>query len=328
MKTADSQVIPAPPNLIQTLMAGFDTVTNHLGLIVFSVLLDIFLWFGPHLRLAPIVKAYFEAMSHFPDITGEMKTGQELLTAVAERFNLFSALRSFPVGIPSLISSQPPLTVPGGKPLILDIASPGLAVGLWLLLTVVGLLCGTLYFSVVAQAALMGRVSWRQALEGWPWAAVQVVLLAVFWAGVLIAATVPFLCAFSLLLLMSINLGSGVFLFYAALVVWLLVPLIFSPLGIFVYRRNTWASIKEGVRLMRMTLPSTGLFLLFVLVLSQGLDLLWLVPAEDSWLRLVGVAGHAFVTTGLLAAAFIYYHQASQWVQRMIQQAKLAAMGK
>jgi hypothetical protein len=53
------------------------------------------------------------------------------------------------------------------------------------------------------------------------------------------------------------------------------------------------------------------------------LDTLWRVPDEKSWLSLVGVAGHAFISTSLLAASFIYYRDTSRWVQRMIQAAVL-----
>jgi hypothetical protein len=41
-------------------------------------------------------------------------------------------------------------------------------------------------------------------------------------------------------------------------------------------------------------------------------------PEETSWLSLVGVAGHAFVTTGLLAASFIYYRDADRWVKAIL----------
>jgi hypothetical protein len=40
---------------------------------------------------------------------------------------------------------------------------------------------------------------------------------------------------------------------------------------------------------------------------TAGLDYLWSLPAEDSWMLLVGIAGHAVVTSGLLASTFVYY---------------------
>jgi hypothetical protein len=68
-----------------------------------------------------------------------------------------------------------------------------------------------------------------------------------------------------------------------------------------------------------LTLPSTGLFLLVALLISQGLDTLWRAPGETSWLTMVGVAGHAFITTSLLAASFVYYQDANRWIQQMFE---------
>jgi hypothetical protein len=39
-------------------------------------------------------------------------------------------------------------------------------------------------------------------------------------------------------------------------------------------------------------------------------------------MALIGVIGHAFVTSGLLAATFVYYRDASRWIQRVEQQIK------
>ena len=67
----------------------------------------------------------------------------------------------------------------------------------------------------------------------------------------------------------------------------------------------------------RRTLPKTATLFLAVLVVSQGLNLLWRVPVESSWLVLIGLGGHAFVTTGLLAATFVYYREAEKWVKEI-----------
>jgi hypothetical protein len=48
------------------------------------------------------------------------------------------------------------------------------------------------------------------------------------------------------------------------------------------------------------------------------LDLLWGVPTEASWLLLLGILGHAFVTTGLLASSFVYYRDALRWIREMV----------
>ncbi len=59
---------------------------------------------------------------------------------------------------------------------------------------------------------------------------------------------------------------------------------------------------------------------MLIILLTQGLDLLWNVTNENSWLSLFGILGHAFVTTGLLAGTFHFYQEANQWIQNMMAQ--------
>ena len=66
----------------------------------------------------------------------------------------------------------------------------------------------------------------------------------------------------------------------------------------------------------------TSLFILSILVISEGLDILWRVPSENSWLTLVGVGGHAFITSALLASSFIYYRDADKWTQGTLKNMK------
>jgi hypothetical protein len=96
--------------------------------------------------------------------------------------------------------------------------------------------------------------------------------------------------------------------------------LLFSAHGIFINHLKVWPSIKQGIHITRLTLPTTSLFFLAVLLLSQGLAMLWRIPPENSWLMILGLAGHAFVTTGLLSASFIYYRDTDSWIRSLQEQ--------
>jgi hypothetical protein len=329
MDTAESQVVHPPPSLIKALMAGFDAITNHLGLILFPIALDLLLWFGPHVSMMNLLRSYLDRVmltpeASTPEIANMLNTGRELWLVLLERFNLLGVLRAYPVGIPSLMVSRAPVGVPGGAPLVWQAPSFGSVILFWLLLTLTGLVIGTLYFAVVSQAALLEKPSLRNAVEHWPWASKQVILLALFWLGVLLVISIPFSCVVTILLLSGVGLGGFAPLIYGGLLIWLLLPLVFSPHGIFVNQRHMWASVRDGAHLVRLTLPTTGLLILIILVLSEGLDTLWRVPPETSWLSLVGLVGHAFVTTGLLATTFVYYRDTDRWIKQAEQKALLA----
>jgi hypothetical protein len=185
---------------------------------------------------------------------------------------------------------------------------------MWLLLALCGLLLGTFYFTLVSQAALQGQVNLGQAISQWPWLARQVFSLAIFWVVLLLGLALPFICLLSVLLITGLNIGQLALLIFTGLAIWIFFPLAFSPHGIFTFRSRLWATILQSLQMTRATLPSTGLFLLAVLVLSQGLNMVWRLPRESSWFSLIGVIGHAFITTGLLAASFVYYRDAQRFV--------------
>jgi hypothetical protein len=98
---------------------------------------------------------------------------------------------------------------------------------------------------------------------------------------------------------------------------WMVVPLFFTPHGIFVRKQNAFVSIMSSLRMSRFTLPTSSMFVLSVFLLSRGLSYLWMIPASDSWLLLVGILGHGFISTTLLAASFVYYRDMSNWLQNV-----------
>lgn len=329
MKTRDSLALPPAPNLITALRAGFDTITNHVVLIFFPVALDLLLWFGPRLRLTHLIKTFINQLVALyrlqdPGSAEILRSGQQVWDLVAEQFNLFGALRAYPVGIPSLMVSRFPQQTPVGQPILWEIHSLGVVLLVWVVITLVGLLAGTLYFVVVCQAALAGQVNWRQALRQWPGASLQVFFLALLWAGLLVAVSIPGSFIFSLVALSGFSLGQCILILFTGILIWLLLPLLFSTHGIFVNQNNMVASLKSSVVLTQRTLPTTFLFFVIVLLLSKGLDLLWVVPPETSWVSLIGVAGHAFITTGLLASSFVYYRDADRWVHGLLRHKNLA----
>jgi len=104
---------------------------------------------------------------------------------------------------------------------------------------------------------------------------------------------------------------------------WIVVPIFFAPHGMYLRGQNAFYSIYASLRMARFTLPTSSMFVLVVFVISQGLNFLWSVPADDSWMTAVGIAGHAFVTTALLAASFIYYRDMNAWLEIVFERLKL-----
>jgi hypothetical protein len=150
-------------------------------------------------------------------------------------------------------------------------------------------------------------------------AIIQTLILSVVWVVGLILFLTPIMLVFFVLMIINSALASGAVFVMLILSFWLIVPLFFTPHGIFVRRQNAFYSIFTSMRMARFTLPTSSMFVLSVLLLSTGLNYLWSVPPDDSWMKLIGIAGHAFITTALLAASFVYYRDMNVWLQTVFE---------
>lgn len=311
-----------PPRLIASFASGFNTVANNIHLLLLPLALDLLLWFGPHLRLKnllmPLVTDAVRLMRETsrPETLQMLDGIEEVWQAFLEHYNLLSVLSTFPLGVPAMMSGQAPLETPVGDAPTYEISSYLVAVVGWLLLTLVGLALGSLYFASVARSVAKDDPATPPIrAKVLAWQTLQVVLLVVLLAIVALILFIPALVISSILALVSPLLAWGVMLGMSFIAIWLLMPLIFSPHGIFTFRQNVLSSMLNSARMVRFFLPGTGLFVLITIVLYQGLGVLWRTAPDNSWMSMVGIAGHAFISTGLLAASFIYYRSGQDWVQ-------------
>ena len=328
MNVQKIESLPPPPGVIGSLRAGFNAVSNHIGLMLLPVALDIFLWLGPRLSVEGLVNPFFKLMFDEARTTLTSSADLKRLTdfqtgfgEVIERFNLLSLLsklQTFPIGISSLLAQTMPVKTPLGSQEVVQVSSaPGL-IGLMFLLVLISWIVGGLYFRWVSGTALGNAKS--EVEISFTWAIFQTVILSILWFIGLMMLLIPVMFVLTILTFLSPALASGAFFVMLILSFWLIVPLFFTPHGIFVRKQNAFYSIFTSLRMARFTLPTSGLFVLSVILLSTSLNYLWSVPPDDSWMLLVGIAGHAFITTALLAASFVYYRDMNVWLQTVFEQ--------
>jgi hypothetical protein len=323
MDKIEAQVIPVPPSMIASLRAGFEAVANQVAIITIPFVIDLLLWLGPHLQVKSLVNA---AINHLvaspafaPTQPGDvLSTSVDMMSTVASQFNLLSLLRTIPVGIPSLMASKLPLAIPNGIPVFVDLTNIFIVCALGLGLLLVGLIGGSLFYIIIVQVSIDGRIEINKALKNTPWTSLQALILVLAMLILFIVVSVPSSCVISVIALFGLPLGEFAVFLYFGVILWLTFPLIFSAHGIFVNHNNALVSVQRSMVLTRMTLPTTSLFFLSVLAISEGLDILWRVPPDTSWLTLIGVGGHAFISSALLAASFVYYRDADLWTQETL----------
>jgi len=303
-----------------SLRAGFDAIAAHVGLIFVPLGLDLLLWLGPRVSISRLMQPVLDEMARLAPTTGfaqaDIDAMLDMYRQLLGRLNLVAALRTLPIGISSLMSGRMPGQSPLGAVFTLQVDSVPQLLGLFLALTLIGWMLGGLYFHWVAELVVSrapGQVAPTASR-----AILQTILYSLIWAVLIWSVALPAMFVVYLAFAINALLGQGLLLFMGFVSLWLLVPLFFSPHGIYLRQQNAFASFLGAFTLTRFTLPSSSLFVLAVFLVGVGLNLLWAVPAEDTWIALVGILGHAFITTGLLAASFIYYQDMSVWVQTVL----------
>jgi hypothetical protein len=320
------ETLPPPPGVVGSIRAGFDAIASNLWIILLPLALDLFLWLGPRLRVDQLFKPLFGEMSRYATYSGlpssELKNFQESINQLLEQlqhYNLLTVLRTFPVGIFSLMSGKLSNQTPLGSPFVVHVDSL-LTMFVWFaFLTLIGWIGGALFFRWVSMVVVDSS---QETQSYFGKSIVHTMLLSMLYIMLAIMIGVPLVVVFSFVVMASPLLAQGLLLILGILSLWLVVPAFFTPHGIFMYQQNAFKSIYSSLRMARFTLPTSSLFILSVLLITFGLNFLWNIPPSDSWMTLVGITGHAFITTSLLAASFIYFHNMQVWLQTVLDKLK------
>lgn len=291
--------------ILAPLASGFELVTAHWWLLLLPLALDVFLWLGPRLSIAPLWRQLIATLP-----TGAIPADSlAQLGDAATSTNLFS-LFSFPYfGVPVLMSG---LLAPAATPI--KTASVPLnggadTLGTALLVGLGGLVLATIYHILLVRALAGPGVG---SLRRLPRLIVRLVGLVIFVTLVLLLIYLPVSLVAVLLGLLSPTISVMVLTIGIALMTWYLLFLGFSVHGIMLGGLPVLAAIRVSVRLVRYHMV-TALWLLLVVFASRALlTLLWHAVDAGNWLTLASLAGHAFVVTSLVAGTYVYFAEKTQ----------------
>lgn len=311
-----------PPKIMQTLVQGFNLVAAHPYIMAFPFLLDLFFWFGPFYRMKELLSPWINEMMQTlstsmttSDVASVLDATKATWEQLLANFNLLTMLRTYPIGIPSLLSSKGYSPNPLGSPLLIEVGSSSEAATLIIACVFVGLLLSGLYYALIG-----GMVQKTEAKEkthilyeiGQLFVLFFVVVLAIM------LLTVPVMCFLSSFSVLIPTMGTIPLMILGLVALWIFIPFIFSAHGIFSKQLSALKSISLSTKFVRISSMATTVFLTLAVALSYGLDLLWSTPPADNWLFALGILGHAFISSGILAASFVYYRDGTNWMEEVI----------
>ncbi|MFO7664977.1 MAG: hypothetical protein R6X18_20645 [Chloroflexota bacterium] len=309
--------LTTPRGVLATLSAGFDLATRYLWLMAIPALLDIFLWIGPRLSFRPLIDTL---ISSFPTEATVMDP-RPMLEAIAPFLNQFSYLSVTLLGVPALMAGLSPEQTPI-TPVVIESTGWAAWIGTLALFTLLGLFLAAVYFSLIA--AMMRRIAGpdeetdsSKPLLLWigrTW--VRLIALALLFILLILAILLPFSLVAGFIALLSQTLATFVLIGAFILMVSLGIFMGYTPQGMTLNPRNFLPAVSESVQLFQRYL-SPALTLLFIIFTARRL-LSWILLAADSgtWVTAVNILAHAYISTALVAALFIFYRDRYQLFQQ------------
>ncbi len=104
----------------------------------------------------------------------------------------------------------------------------------------------------------------------------------------------------------------------AIILLWIIMPLVFTPHSIYLYKQNLISAMMTSISVVKVSMGQTSWFLLASYILIRGFNILWKAPTSDSWFLLIGILGHAFIVSAVIAASFYYFVDATKFTQTIM----------
>jgi len=293
----------APLGIIDTISEGFRLVTRRAWLILVPVGLDLFLWLGPKLSIAPVVEKTLQLLSEAMRKLAASGAGQadlefydmlaQLMREGIGRVNLLGLLAWGSLGVSSVAGGQP---IDANMAHVLQVTTYWQLI-LWQIgLLGMGLLIACLFLCLLARQ-VRGSGEGLGSLVGdvaQSWVRLLVIFLPL---GMLVTGAVLGSFIFGPL---SILLGAGL--------LWLAIFLAFAPQAVTLSRLGPLQAIANSFRIVRANLWSVIGLLLLANLLNMGLGLIWQRLARSSDVgMLAAIVASAYVSTALTAAMFVFY---------------------
>lgn len=292
------------------------TVERHFYLILLPLALDLFLLFGPRLGLSKILNPIIASLPAIDNFEQQFGLSWEAFLArtmeSVGQFNVFSSLRTLPFGVPSMMSQRLGIASPFGAVQQLELSSFSAAILAFLLLSLVGVFLGTVYFKLISRAVRQAIVDDSKPSNSILLSYLNLVALNLLTWLVGLVLLIPAVIVLGLLLRLSPSLGYVAYMLVTILVLSFVMPLVFTPIFVIAERSSFFQAAFDSVKLTRKSGILFSMFIVLSISAYYLTNLLWNSAPDTSPFVLVGVFGHALVTTILLTASFHFV----EWLEK------------
>jgi len=302
-------------SIIEALTAGFNTITRRLWLILIPAALDVYLWLGPKISIARLVRRLDPLLT--PEATMKLSESdaynlamsREAFIEMGENFNLFSLLSNTFLGLPNLIVIGSSNLSPNQP--TMEVANGWIGLGLVVAFVLVSVVIACFYLVMIAQVVRDGKVNLENMSRRVLSVSGRIVALGIIMLLIMLVLILPI--SIFLTLVAFVSQGFAIMLLgaFSLMVFWgsiiVMVYLFYFIDDLVINENGLLQSVWNSMIMVRRNLwPTLGIILL-TNVLGAGLMLIWQRLVFASWGMVIAILGNAFVGSGLVAAVMIFY---------------------
>lgn len=254
--------------------------------------------------LNPLIMALPPVPNFTPQFNIRWDEFLKQFTGIIDEFNLFSALRTIPVGVPSLMGQRLGEKAFAGSMKSIELSGFGPAFISFAGLVLIGLFLVAFYYRQVSNTVRSETA--RDTIKNQPFLKAYLNLVGMnisVWVLVTVLS-IPAAIILGLLLRLSSGLGNIAYMLISILILSFVMPLIFTPHFALSTQGSIRQAVTQSIHLTRKSGILTSTFIVIAVSLSYLTNLLWNSAPNSSPFVLVGIFGHALVSTILLAASF------------------------
>lgn len=315
-----------PATIIDSLSEGFRAINRRIWLVLGPLALNLFLWFGVQLSLAPLVNDLYTLLQRLPrDASAtDFQVQYDALLSYGQ-INAWQPLGMFnfmPTLTPYVVASMSPDDLSGSMPSIqslpqlldpsravLQIGGVGQLLLALLLVNGAALLIGAVFLTLVAEAvradrgplATVARRSWKAALG--LLGAIAIVV------GVGLALVLPFVFFAVLLLQFSLPLSLFLLSLMAIAIFWARILFGFAPEAIVVSGVGPLRALHASFNIVRRNFWGTLGFLAVSYIISVGAGVIWHTLLGSTAGLLAAIVASSYLGSGLAAARMAFYRE-------------------
>jgi hypothetical protein len=311
--------------VIDALSSGFEFIARRPWAVVVPIAFNLFLWLGPPINAKPLfdqaialLNTSAAATTHMtPETQQGFEATKSALQSLGENFNALTLIALFAIGVPALLGLEPlPTSAP--RPPLWVIGDIGTLFAATAAFALVGILVASIYLEIIARG-IRGDASAQTFAPRVFRSYLNVALLFVitFLGAAMLLS--PFIIGATLVSLINPALASFVLVIGLMLLLWVALYLAFALPAVFVSGANALQAIWTSATIFRYNFNSAMGLIFLIYLIQAGFALLWQQLVGSAWSAMAAVIANAFLGTGLIAAAMLFYNDRVNWLMEIRQ---------